>query len=276
MPGTHKVRTWHTRSAVCGFTLIELLVVISIIFLLAAILFPVFGRARENARRAACQSNLKQISVALLLYAQDYDDRLVEARYGNTGNQGFGESTPPGDPVVRYKWMDAIQPHIKNEQVFNCPSQKFPTTVEDGITYYSYSFRDGTHYGSYAINATYFSAGDAFQSPAYTGTAAGVPLSSLEAAANTVWVTDGNVGYLFYWDITSFPFAQDSNQPRRMGNSSDRLAASIIERHLGTTNVLYCDGHVKAVRLEAINQRKTVGTPPDTVEILPAFTIADD
>src|SRR5690606_6779733 len=68
-----------------GFTLIELLVVIAIIAILAAILFPVFARARENARRASCQSNLKQIGLGLMQYTQDYDERLPAGFLTNTG-----------------------------------------------------------------------------------------------------------------------------------------------------------------------------------------------
>src|SRR5476651_819462 len=70
----------HPRSR-HGFTLIELLVVIAIIAILAAILFPVFARAREQARRTSCLSNMKQIGLALFMYAQDYDETLPE-RYG--------------------------------------------------------------------------------------------------------------------------------------------------------------------------------------------------
>lgn len=88
-----------------GFTLIELLVVIAIIAILAAILFPVFARARENARRTSCQSNLKQIGLALAQYEQDYD-----------------EHTPVVDENSGYTWFQPLQPYIKNERVFRCPS----------------------------------------------------------------------------------------------------------------------------------------------------------
>ncbi|HEX8551240.1 MAG TPA: DUF1559 domain-containing protein [Abditibacteriaceae bacterium] len=88
-----------------GFTLIELLVVISIIAILASILFPVFARARENARRSSCQSNLKQIGLAVMQYAQDYDERTLVQ-----------------DEDAAYLWFKPLQPYIKSEQVFRCPS----------------------------------------------------------------------------------------------------------------------------------------------------------
>jgi type II secretory pathway pseudopilin PulG len=89
--------------------LIELLVVIAIIAILAAILFPVFGRARENARRSSCQSNLKQIGLGILQYTQDYDEKLVPFR-----NAAPAANTP---------WAHHIQPYIKSVQLFKCPSQ---------------------------------------------------------------------------------------------------------------------------------------------------------
>ncbi len=77
-----------------GFTLIELLVVIAIIAILAAILFPVFARARENARKAACQSNLKQIGNALMMYVQDYDETLPIVTTAISGGYRVGRGTP--------------------------------------------------------------------------------------------------------------------------------------------------------------------------------------
>ena len=105
-----------------AFTLIELLVVIAIIAILAAILFPVFAQAREKARQTACISNQKQIGLGLTQYVQDYD----EAFPFNWSGAAFNISRLNPAPSS-YKWMDAIFPYVKNEQVFTCPSDNTPT-----------------------------------------------------------------------------------------------------------------------------------------------------
>lgn len=92
-----------------GFTLIELLVVIAIIAILAAILFPVFAQAREQARKASCQSNLKQIATAFLMYKQDYDERFPFGGW-MPNNDGTGE------------WQNTIAPYVKNKGVYRCAS----------------------------------------------------------------------------------------------------------------------------------------------------------
>lgn len=97
-----------------GFTLIELLVVIAIIAILAAILFPVFARAREKARQTSCLSNMKQIALAQLMYVQDYDERTVRW----SGYWDAGEYNPP---QFSY-WYAYIIPYTKNQQIFLCPS----------------------------------------------------------------------------------------------------------------------------------------------------------
>jgi prepilin-type N-terminal cleavage/methylation domain-containing protein/prepilin-type processing-associated H-X9-DG protein len=94
-----------------GFTLIELLVVIAIIAILAAILFPVFARAREKARQTSCLSNIKQLGLGALMYAQDYDEFLPRTRGG-------------GPPYIGPYWQQVIEPYVKNRQIFTCPSAK--------------------------------------------------------------------------------------------------------------------------------------------------------
>ncbi len=114
-----------------GFTLIELLVVIAIIAILAAILFPVFARAREKARTSTCASNCKQMGLAMLMYAQDYDETFTQIGHGT-------QSTPvvPGDDEFNYNsdsrylyfyrsWASNIYPYINNTQIFRCPSTDY-------------------------------------------------------------------------------------------------------------------------------------------------------
>ena len=113
----------HQNSA---FTLIELLVVIAIIAILAAILFPVFARARENARRASCQSNLKQIGLGLMQYSQDFDG-------WTPGSVTFGQVPPGGGPAGGASWPTMIQPYIKSSQLFVCPSSSTTSKTESDI-----------------------------------------------------------------------------------------------------------------------------------------------
>lgn len=115
----------HTCKRRSGFTLIELLVVIAIIAILAAILFPVFAQARESARSASCLSNIKQLSLAVLMYTQDYDERFPTPLYDmDVANPAYGKQAQPWGIWYRYHvgWNQLVQPYVKNVQVFLCPS----------------------------------------------------------------------------------------------------------------------------------------------------------
>ena len=115
-----------------GFTLIELLVVIAIIAILAAILFPVFARAREKARQSSCLSNVKQLMLGVLMYVQDYDERLIP------GAGWLNPDTPP----YRY-WHDVLTPYLKNTQILTCPSET--TTIGYGWNYEEFGYYIGAH-----------------------------------------------------------------------------------------------------------------------------------
>ena len=239
-------RSRSNRAFKFGFTLIEILVVIAILAILAAILFPVFARARENARRSSCQSNLRQIGLGLLQYSQDYDEKLVRAHYGGNG---------ASDPSAKYKWMDAAFPYLKSVQIFDCPSHTHPAWSGG-----DYRFRDGNRYGSYAINAAYWGEGDGEQSPAGE---ANTSLSAIGDATSCVWVGDGSGHFEFAWEniAEQAEVADDS--------SGLRYLDYLVERHLSTTAVLFCDGHVKSMRLDTLTRKNAAGA-------YPAFTLADD
>lgn len=253
------------RGANRGFTLIELLVVIAIIAILAAILFPVFAKARENARRSSCQSNLKQIGLGLLQYTQDYDELLPHSFHDR------GAASTP-----RYEsWMAMAYPYIKSVQLFYCPSDSESAnanTAGDETGTAVKLVANNTLGGlivSYSINSAY-SYNNPPLSPAAQPTKAdgvtpnpAVSLAAIEAPATTAWAfdnrRDSRGGYFAFFSQYA---TIDPGPPPHY--------ESIIARHLDTTNVLWCDGHVKAMKLDALKESRDGGTT------LRYLTIKDD
>ena len=213
----------HKKSA---FTLIELLVVIAIIAILAAILFPVFARARENARRSSCSSNLKQIGLGVIQYQQDYDEKFPLLR--NNANSGGG---PVGNGFGGV-WV-TIQPYLKSVQVLQCPSE--PTPPSDCGTSYTAGC------GDYAYNLLL-----GWDIPADQNR--GLAVSAVGSVVTTVMILDGYARYGDEWSVgcgIDSPPTICPNPGLATFPGGDNKAA---QRHLETQNVLFCDGHVKAYR----------------------------
>jgi prepilin-type N-terminal cleavage/methylation domain-containing protein/prepilin-type processing-associated H-X9-DG protein len=208
-----------------GFTLIELLVVIAIIAILAAILFPVFARARENARRASCQSNLKQIGLGIMQYTQDYDESLPRSRNAGVtlpANGTIASGTPAWVP-----WQFVIQPYVKSYQLFKCPSSSSSgfTTNSNDLVPRSYQSNGGN-----VNDALTLFGGDRPMNEGKT-----IALAALESPAQLLLVGEH----------------PDRADPEFFSHS----ASTTFLSHLQTTNFLFADGHVKAMKPAA------TGTP---------------
>ena len=232
-----------------GFTLIELLVVIAIIAILAAILFPVFQKVRENARRASCQSNLKQIGLALTQYVQDSDEKIPGDHYGPTDNL----SNPATNA---YKWMDAIYPFIKSTNVYQCPDDSDDPAY---VYYQNLSAADAgsPHYGSYFYNGYY--------GPNLN--IADQPLAQLDDPSGTVWALDGIRAYNGdpQGYRVCFGGANDAgNKPDAIGGTPlealHKYGGYAIARHTDRCNTLFTDGHVKSLLMTDLTQNSTDGT----------------
>jgi prepilin-type N-terminal cleavage/methylation domain-containing protein/prepilin-type processing-associated H-X9-DG protein len=197
-----------------GFTLIELLVVIAIIAILAAILFPVFAKAREKARQTSCLSNLKQLGLGVRMYAQDYDERNMADSLG----PGVAYTTPSGQVLTNnyMLWMFSIYPYVKNLQIFNCPS------------------RSGTAFvGQYTTDTAY--GWNSYLNLRSDGT---VSLPA-ECLALVEVKQPGTNPYRIIWRTATKDYDLTNG-------------GSVDPRHNDGLNAAFCDGHAKWVKLDAI------------------------
>ena len=212
-----------TRSA---FTLIELLVVIAIIAILAAILFPVFARARENARRSSCQSNLKQIGLGIIQYTQDYDEKLPARVVITTPTQS---------------WRAIIQPYIKSTQLFACPSNPGNTIPTD----------DG---GAFTIPRSYSINGNP------NANMGGTPPSDYAVAQSLAAIQSVSQVLLVGETDESWKFPE---MPTQLAPAA--FADAMFKGHLGNSNFLFVDGHVKALKAPATGTPINMWTIEDNV-----------
>jgi prepilin-type N-terminal cleavage/methylation domain-containing protein/prepilin-type processing-associated H-X9-DG protein len=228
-----------------GFTLIELLVVIAIIAILAAILFPVFAQAREAARKASCQSNLKQFGNAFMMYTQDYDECFPPTSRVNPGSAGQFIVFPPdasgtmSGPTgsVWTAWAQTIQPYIKNVEVYKCPS----ANIVDMFALGTYPRKVGVSYTYNTLIAFGSQAAIAAPASIFLMTEGYGDVGYLNVAANGLpGVTNDPAGYRGFQPgtTTCAMYLGFSGQPTWKFN---RI-------HSGTNNYLYADGHVKAVK----------------------------
>ncbi len=201
-----------------GFTLIELLVVIDIITILSAILFPVFARARENARRASCMSNLKQWGLAQLQYAQDYDETL-------SGGLKV-------ESLSYVLWVDLLKPYSKSQQLELCPSVSTNNNVDRYYPSYGYNY--------YLTGSSTFVKMADIQTPAETVLFADV-WNGEQNNDRDRWeiyypsIMSGACSTCHWWEMTYNPALLNYGR--------------ITQRHFDGAVVCYIDGHAKWSKL---------------------------
>ncbi len=197
-----------------GFTLIELLVVIAIIAILAAILFPVFARAREQARQSSCLSNVKQINLSVNMYVQDYDETMpLAATMSATGTV--------------YLLSDLLEPYIKNEQVWQCPSKQEAVDVT-------------THLGKPSIS---YAPDVGTPMPSGSYRLFGVPIPGVETYSAKLAQIDQPAETAIICDA--------------VGTIDDTFDSTVVEddRHNDGVNYGFADGHAKWDRPERVDIR---------------------
>jgi len=239
------------RARRTGFTLIELLVVIAIIGILTAMVFPVFAKAREAARKSVCISNLKQLSLAMLMYAEDNGGGFVPAMSPDNLRRWHGARLSRGDPFVA-EW-GPLWNYYGSKGLKDCPS--FSPTSE------SYGYEQGT--GGYGYNEQYVGGSPA----SWVNDAMYVPAKEfmISNPAETVMVTDTAFidceGKHFEYSFCEAPDYEF------YGGVADPTTHF---RHNGFANVAFCDGHVRPMRMAATHSSGWCpygeGTTPNTIQ----------
>jgi prepilin-type N-terminal cleavage/methylation domain-containing protein/prepilin-type processing-associated H-X9-DG protein len=233
-----------------GFTLIELLVVIAIIAILAAILFPVFARARENARRSSCLNNVKQSLLSMMQYTQDNDERFFRSSVGRDNDP---PNTPPGGKWGNdvWFWQQLTFEYHKNAQIFYCPSTDHIGIIPTG--------------GNYGVNQNII--------PLSSSTTDALPISAIVAPSSTYLLMDAG-NYTLTASNAKLPPATAVNAyvpgwgtavnggvctlaqtatiaaSRRAFYGKDCVGG----RHLGGVNMGFADGHVKWLKTEVVQK----------------------
>ena len=235
-------RTTHTQKA---FTLIELLVVIAIIAILASILFPVFARARENARRTSCLSNLRQVGLGFMQYLQDYDERFPF----NKADATTGKES----------WVTSIQPYLKSKQVLRCPSDT-SENWDNLLTPAGTGDFAGLRNTSYVENLFYVPATPSTRNP----NPAPNPFSHLagtQLPSNVILMTESGKNWTAgYFHASVWPAYPGGTGTHWIAatNMPEDVATS---QHMEGFNTAYVDGHVKWVKWSQVWWQDLTKTP---------------